>query len=540
MQEESPALNVNSLCAFPDSLAWLLPDPFAALSLPTGIAPQATAMDAALSAPLNISPETAITTWSSAPITDWPSTPLTYQKREALADLSKCCPHVNEDVLLIALEELNYVVSDAKDLLLGVGMDDAMSSFLFGVFPQVPHLVITDRVSVCYGRYFETFTSLVKEFHPYWNPKPFAPSSALSLSLPTAYKPDFTSDGSIEMDKESGWWSTLANTVRWQVSDPSPDNHTWSTVVTACMLGPKTYSPRLANLASKLTGPDCRSALSTLVLLPAYSALIDLAAHPGSRAFCTRIVHVLVTHGMASPGAVAWLYECASTDAELQLSLQTLIPLYLKLSSSIWATRNTVLYAYRAEASLPRSGQSFIDIDALSVISSLQEPDDESVALAPISPSVSRATRTSTGSKSKKPVPYPLSKPLAQRCATDDDVRAAQTLVRPLAPVPSAPGSYTSLLHMAWLLRELLCGSMSALPLIRSFSCRYRPRSPSTSSSAPLFGPLVTLCFTLIVPRPLFQGQDNRSLTSKALPPAHRRQPDRSKKGGKSRARSDE
>src|SRR5258706_4937946 len=118
----------------------------------------------------------------------------------------------------------------------------------------------------------------------------------------------------------------------------------------------------------------------------------------------------------------------------LQLSLLSSLPLYFKLSSSIWSTRNTVLYAYRADAALPRPGRVVIDVDAPSLPSVSGALDDESVALAPVSPSVSRATRTSAGSRSKKPVPYPSSKPLAQRRATDDDVRAAQTLVRPPAP----------------------------------------------------------------------------------------------------------
>src|SRR5258706_7686880 len=359
-----------------------------------------------------ISPNTAVTNWSSAPITDWPSTPTSFQKREALATLSKRCPLVNEDVILIALEELNFDVDSAADLLLGVDMDDAMSAFLVKVFPQVPHLVITDRIAKCYGRYFETFSSLVKEFHPYWDPRPPGLPSALTLSppAPTSYRPDFRSDGLVKSEKESAWWSTLANTVRWQVSDPSPDNHTWSTVVSACMLSPTSYSPRLADLAGRLAGPDCASAISTLVLLPAYTAMIDLAAHDTQQDICIRIVHVLATHGMASPGAVAWLHECASTDRELQLSLLSSLPLYFKLSSSIWSTRNTVLFAYRAEAALPRPERVVIDVDAPSVVSSLREPDDVSEALAPVSPSVSCITRTSTGSRSKKPIPYPSSK----------------------------------------------------------------------------------------------------------------------------------
>src|SRR5258706_16434959 len=131
-----------------------------------------------------ISPNTAITAWSSAPITDWPSTPTSFQKREAFATLSKRCPLVNEDVLLVALEELNFDVDSAADLLLGVDMDDAMTAFLVKVFPQVPRQVIVDRITACYGRYFETFSSLVKEFHPYWNPRPLGLPSALTSVPP--------------------------------------------------------------------------------------------------------------------------------------------------------------------------------------------------------------------------------------------------------------------------------------------------------------------------------------------------------------------
>src|SRR5258706_22362 len=108
------------------------------------------------------SQNTAITNWSSAPITDWPATPSSFQKREALAALSKRCPHVNEDVLIIALEEHNFVVDDATDLLLGIGMDDAMSAFLIKVFPKVPRSIINDQLSNCYGRYLEMFASCNK------------------------------------------------------------------------------------------------------------------------------------------------------------------------------------------------------------------------------------------------------------------------------------------------------------------------------------------------------------------------------------------
>src|SRR5258706_10440112 len=440
-------------------------------------------------APQNFPPNTAVTNWSSPPISAWPATPTSHRKREALASLSKRCPLINEDVLLIALEEHNFVMDDATDLLLGVGMDDAMSAFLVKVFPQVPRHVITDRLSNCYRRYFETFTSLVKEFHPYWNPHPFALSSTLSLSPPTAYRPDFTSDGSTEVDKESAWWSTLANTIRWQVSAPSPDNNTWTTVVKACMLSPKSYSPRLADLASKLTSPECNTALSTLVLLPAYSTLVDLASNAVYRDVCTSIVHVLTTHGMASPGAVAWLYECASTNTDLQSSLSTSIPLYLKLSSSIWATHNTVLYAYRAKAAMPRSEQLFIDVDASSIVSTSGALDDASIALAPVLPSVSRTTRTSAGSKSKKPVPYLPSKPPAQRRATDDDVRAVQTLVRP--PAPPLPEEVIELTSESGLsevtdiaTRTVMKAPSPSLPVISSDSGL--ASDPGTPAPAPL------------------------------------------------------
>src|SRR5258706_9277107 len=180
-----------------------LPNFFVAPSFPSVVVPQDPIMGAATSNPLDTSPNTAITNWSSAPITDWPATPTSFQKREALAKLSKCCPHINEDVLIIALEEHNFIVEDATDLLLGIDMDDALSAFLVKVFPKVPRAIIDDRVSNCYGHYLETFTTLVKEFHPYWNPHPHTLPSALSLSPPAAYRPDFTSDGSIEMDKDT-------------------------------------------------------------------------------------------------------------------------------------------------------------------------------------------------------------------------------------------------------------------------------------------------------------------------------------------------
>src|SRR5258706_11100391 len=121
----------------------ITPDSFTAQVLPSGGVDTDMFVGGAI--PIaTTSQNTALTNWSSAPITDWPATPSSFQKREALATLSKRCPHVNEDMLLIALEEHNFVVEDATNLLLGVGMDDALSAFLVKVFPKVPRSIIDD------------------------------------------------------------------------------------------------------------------------------------------------------------------------------------------------------------------------------------------------------------------------------------------------------------------------------------------------------------------------------------------------------------
>ena len=139
----------------------------------------------------NTSPETVLTAWSSAPVTDWPVTPTSYTQREALLKLSKLCPKVNEDVLLLALEEHNFVVNDAAELLTGVGSDNAVTSFLVKVFPGVPRQTIDEEVARCYRRYMEVFSMMVMKYHSYWKPHPDPTTSALSLSPPTCYCPDF-------------------------------------------------------------------------------------------------------------------------------------------------------------------------------------------------------------------------------------------------------------------------------------------------------------------------------------------------------------
>ena len=130
------------------------------------------------------SPGTAITNWSSAPVTNWPSTPTSYDRREALRTISKRCPKINEDILLLALEEHDFNVNDAMDLLTGVGADDAMISFLTRVFPGVPRVTIEIEIAECYGKYFDVFSRMVMKYHAYWKPHPDPTTSALSLSPP--------------------------------------------------------------------------------------------------------------------------------------------------------------------------------------------------------------------------------------------------------------------------------------------------------------------------------------------------------------------
>ena len=108
------------------------------------------------------------------------------------------------------------------------------------------------------------------------------------------------------------------------------------------------------------------------------------------------------------------------------------------------SSRNKSLLAYRASMEGPRPGAEVLDVDASSVgptspsLTRRAAPsaiEDASLIELPVSPSVSRATRTSTGSRLKPKVPYPPSKPEKSRRASDDDVRAAQSLVQ----APSLP-----------------------------------------------------------------------------------------------------
>ena len=69
----------------------------------------------------------------------------------------------------------------------------------------------------------------------------------------------------------------------------------------------------------------------------------------------------------------------------------------------------------------------------------IDKHDGSSAVDVPASPTISRVTRTSAGSKKKgKEIqsPYPVSQPLSKRRASDDDVRAAQLIVERKRKLP--------------------------------------------------------------------------------------------------------
>ena len=370
----------------------------------------------------NISPDTAVTNWSSAPVTDWPATPTSHTKRAALATVSKACPKINEDIILLALEEHDFNVNDALDLLTGAGMDDSMVTFLVRVFPGVHRSIIDKEIADCYGRYWNVFSRMVMKYHAYWRPHPDPTTSALSLSPPARYRPDFIADGPEEEAVEAAWWKSLADTVRWQVQPPPPDELTWRTIVSACHLTHKSWSPRLAGMVRNLSGPDHSKALSGLNILPAYSLMIDLASNESHRALCLSTVTALATNGVAAPGALAWAFEMSSIDPAENFVIRHAASTYEKTSSTIWLARNKAMLAHREKAFGAPSDPILVD-DADDGL------DGFSVRDVPVSPTVSRVTRTSAGSKKKGKV-YPYSKPAEKPRASDDEVRAAEMTLK--------------------------------------------------------------------------------------------------------------
>ena len=381
----------------------------------------------AVPAGTNISPDTAVTNWSSAPVTDWPATPTSYVKRAALAAISKRCPKINEDILLLALEEHDFNVDDALDLLTGAGMDDSMVTFLVRVFPRVPRSVIDKEIADCYGKYWHVFSRMVMKYHGYWKPHPDPTTSALSLSPPARYRPDFIADGPEEEAVEAAWWKSLADTVRWQVQPPPPDELTWRTIVSACHLTHKSWSPRLAGMVRNLSGPDHTRALSGLNVLPAYSLMVDLASNETHRALCLSTVTALATNGVAAPGALAWAFEMSSSDPAENFIIRHAASTYEKTSSTIWLARNKAMLAHREKAFGAPSDPILVDDEGDGL-------DGFSVRDVPVSPTVSRVTRTSAGSKRKsKAAPY--SKPADKARASDDEVRAAEMTIKKMGRI---------------------------------------------------------------------------------------------------------
>ena len=382
----------------------------------------------------DVSPDTILTAWSSAPVTDWPATPTSYTRREALLKLSKLCLKINEDILLLALEEHNFVVDDAAELLTGVGSNDAVTSFLVKVFPGVPRQTIDEEVARSYGRYMEVFSKMVMKYHSYWKPHPDPTTSALSLSPPACYRPDFQADGYEEEKKESEWWRMLADTVRWQVTPPVQSNDTWTTVVSACHLTQKSYSPRLAGLVGSLAGPDSTQALDALKVLPAYSDMIDLASSASHwRDVCLSIVVVMMTQGITAPGAVAWAFEQASANPAETFVLNNAVRTYGKTSSTVWLARNKAMFMFREKSFGGPVAPILVDDE------DTDKQDESSTIEVPVSPTISQVTKTSTGSKKKsKDVlsPYPVSQPFSKRRASNDDIRAAQSTLERKRKLP--------------------------------------------------------------------------------------------------------
>lgn len=325
------------------------------------------------------------------------------------------------------------------DTLLSLGPDGDLLPFLINVFPSIPPVTLTERVREFDGTAIPTF-SLVMEFHSSWRPDPSRSSGMLSLSPPLAYCPDFRADGYIEEEKESNWWLELANTIQWQVPDPSPDNDTWLKLLSASLLDNLTYTPCSADWVGRLVSPEAEAAFNILSFLPAYSKLVDLAANDSFQDICANVVLTLASHGMAAPGAVAWAHEYSTSHPTYQVSLRAAIARFPKLSSSIWTAWNNALFAFREESAAPRPNRVVIDVDASSVApSSPAAPEQtplQSITDTPVSPSVSRATKTSRGSKLPKTRPYPGSKLPDTRRASDDDVRIAQTIAKRPCPLP--------------------------------------------------------------------------------------------------------
>ena len=162
--------------------------------------------------------------------------------------------------------------------------------------------------------------------------------------------------------------------------------------------------------------------------------MIDLASSTSHwRMVCLSIVVVLATHGITAPGTVAWAFEQASADPAEKFVLNNAVRTYSKTSSTVWLTRNKAMFAFREKSFREPAAPILVDDEEV------DKHNGSSTLEVPASPTVSRVTRASVGSKKKgKEVqsPYPVSRPLSKRRASDDDIRAAQSVIERKRKVP--------------------------------------------------------------------------------------------------------
>ena len=162
--------------------------------------------------------------------------------------------------------------------------------------------------------------------------------------------------------------------------------------------------------------------------------MINLASSASHwREVCLRVVVVLATQGIAAPGTVAWAFEQASSNPAEKYVLYNAVRTYSKTSSTVWLAQNKAMFAFRDKSfGQPVNPILVDDEDA-------DKQDGDSAVEVPVSPTVSWVTRMSVGSKKKgKEIqsPYPVSRPLSKRRASDDDVRAAQSVIERKRKIP--------------------------------------------------------------------------------------------------------
>ena len=169
-------------------------------------------------------------------------------------------------------------------------------------------------------------------------------------------------------------------------------------------------------------------------MLLAYSEMIDLASSASHwRDVCLGIVLILTTHGIAAPGAVAWAFEQASTNPAETFVMNNAVRTYGKTSSTVWLARNRAMFAFQEKSFGEPVAPILVDDE------DVDKQDDYSAIDVPASPTVSRVTKTSVGSRKKgKEIlsPYPSSQPPSKRRASDDDVRAAQSTLERKRKLP--------------------------------------------------------------------------------------------------------